>query len=100
MKFFDNLKEGIRNKMRSFLKLDKAQQVQINITEGTDDETKVIKNMIWYRGDTFELSQLYAQLPYKSDTFWGSVQTAELKMRKIHTRFTSFNSRYFNRHCY
>lgn len=85
MKLIQNIKEGLITKMRSFLRIDKAQSLQIHITEGIDNETKVIKNMIWYRGDTHELSELYAQLPYKEDTFWGATQTADLKMRKIHT---------------
>lgn len=85
MKFIENIKEGIRSKMKSFLHIDKSQALQIHISEGLDEEAKVIKNMIWYRGDAHELSELYAQLPYKADTFWGAVQTAELKMRKIHT---------------
>ena len=85
MKFIENIKEGIRTKMKSFLQIDKSQALQIHITEGLDEDAKVIKNRIWYRGDAHELSELYAQLPYKEDTFWGAVQTAELKMRKIHT---------------
>ncbi len=89
MKFLNSLKEGIRNKVRSFLKIDEAMSLQVNITEGLDDEAKVIKNTIWYRGDAYELSQLYSQLPNKEDTFWGAVQTAELKMRKIHTGLPS-----------
>ncbi len=85
MKFLQNIKEGIISRMRSFLRIDKAQALQINISEGLDDEAKVIKNTIWYRGDSHELSELYSQLPYKEDTFWGATQTADLRMRKIHT---------------
>lgn len=85
MKLIDNIKEGIRTKMRSFLKFDQSQALQILISEGIDDEARTIKNWLWYRGDAHELSQLYAQLPYKDDTFWGATQTAALKMRKIHT---------------
>ena len=85
MGIFNSIKEGLRNKMKSFLKLDEAQILQINITKGADEETKVIKNTIWYRGDTYELSQLYKQLPYKNDTFWGAVPTTGMEIRKIHT---------------
>lgn len=85
MKIFENLKEGIRTKMKSFLRLDEAQVLQINITQGLDEETKVAKNTIWYRGDTYELAQLYKQLPNKQDTFWGAVPTAGMEIRKIHT---------------
>lgn len=85
MKIFDNIKEGIRNKMKSFLRLDEAQKLQINITEGLDEETKVAKNTIWYRGDAYELAQLHKQLPNKQDTFWGAVPTVGMEIRKIHT---------------
>lgn len=89
MKLIDNIREGIRNKMKSFLQLDRSQALQIHISEGLDAESRVIKNIIWYRGDPHELGELYAQLPYSSDTFWGSVQSAELKLRKIHTGLPS-----------
>jgi hypothetical protein len=85
MKLFENFKEGIRTKMKSFLRLDEAQLLQINITQGFDEETKIAKNTIWYRGDPYELSQLYKQLPNKQDTFWGSVPTRGMEIRKIHT---------------
>lgn len=89
MKLFDNIKEGIRTKMKSFLRLDEAQTLQINITQGLDEETKIAKNTIWYRGDTYELAQLYKQLPNKQDTFWGAVPTAGMEIRKIHTGMPS-----------
>ena len=89
MNIFKNMKEGIREKMRSFLQIEKAQDLQVNILENMDEETKTIKNIIWYRGDTFELSQLYNQLPNKNDTFWGSVATTGLEIRKIHTGIAS-----------
>lgn len=89
MKLFENIKEGIRNRMKSFLRLDEAQILQLNITKGLDDETKIAKNTIWYRGDAFELAQLYKQLPNKQDTFWGAVPTTGMEIRKIHTGMPS-----------
>lgn len=89
MKLFENIKEGIRNRMKSFLRLDDAQILQINITKGLDEETKIAKNTIWYRGDAFELTQLYKQLPNKQDTFWGAVPTTGMEIRKIHTGMPS-----------
>lgn len=89
MKLFENLKEGIRSKMKSFLLLDQPQKAQINIIEGLDADARVAKNAIWYRGDSYELSQLYKQLPNKQDTFWGAVPTQGLEIRKIHTGLPS-----------
>lgn len=50
-----------------------------------DFKTNVAKNIIWYRGDSNELSQFYAQLPNYNQNFWGSVETKGLEIRKIHT---------------
>lgn len=85
MKILDSIKEGIRSKMLNFLKIEPAQKFQIHIEEGMSEELKVIKNEIWYRGDAHELEQLYSQLPHKQDTFWGAVQSADLRIRRIHT---------------
>lgn len=85
MKFIDNIKEGLRNRMKRFLQLDVASEQQIQIQESMTEETRIAKNTIWYRGDAYELSQLYQQLPYKRDSFWGAVASAGLEIRKIHT---------------
>ena len=89
MNIFSSIKEGIRNRMKSFLQLEKAQDLQIDILENMDEETRTIKNTIWYRGDAYELTQLYSQLPNKMDTFWGSTSTAGMEIRKIHTGLPS-----------
>ena len=85
MKFIDNIKEGLRTRMKRFLQLDAASEQQIQIQENMTEETRIAKNTIWYRGDSYELTQLYQQLPNKRDSFWGSVASAGLEIRKIHT---------------
>ena len=85
MKFIDNIKEGLRTRMKRFLQLDAASEQQIQIQENMTEETRIAKNTIWYRGDAYELTQLYQQLPNKRDSFWGSVASAGLEIRKIHT---------------
>ena len=89
MKIWDNVVEGVRNRMRNFLQLQEGVNAPITIIKGIDGDTKLSKNIIWYRGDSFELSQLYSQLQGKEDTFWGAVQTADIKLRKIHTGIPS-----------
>lgn len=89
MKIWDNVIEGVRNRMRNFLQLEEGVSAPITIIKGIDGETKVSKNIIWYRGDSSELTQLYGQLQNKEDTFWGAVQTADIKLRKIHTGLPS-----------
>ena len=74
----------IRNGMRSFLRLEKAQPNSIIIREEMTFEDNAAKNRIWYRGMSYELSQLYSQLPTSKTSFWGSHSTPGQEIRKIH----------------
>ncbi len=71
--------------MRSFLRIQEAQTTNFNIQESMNYETNVFKNKIWYRGDSYELEQLYKQLQNNNFSFWGSVPTLGMEIRKIHT---------------
>lgn len=77
--------EKVRNFMRSFLQIQEAQASNFSINESMNYETNVFKNRIWYRGDSYELEQLYKQLPNNNFSFWGSVPTVGMEIRKIHT---------------
>lgn len=79
------LKDKVVNAMRSFLNIQEPTPMIYTISKIMDDQQTTYKNIIWYNGQANELSQLYSQIPYKNDTFWGSVQTAGLEIRKIHT---------------
>lgn len=82
---FEKVKESIANKMRSFLKIYSANGQSFNINELLDFDSNVAVNKIWYRGESYELSQLYKQLDNNQFGFWGSVPTAGIEIRKIHT---------------
>ena len=82
---FEKVKESIASKMRSFLKIYTANGQSFNINELLDFDSNVAVNKIWYRGDSYELSQLYRQLDDNQYGFWGSVPTAGIEIRKIHT---------------
>lgn len=82
---FEKVKESIANKMRSFLKIYSANGQSFNINELLDFDSNVAVNKIWYRGESYELSQLYKQLDDNQFGFWGSVPTAGIEIRKIHT---------------
>lgn len=77
----DNVKNGVR----SWLSIQPANIVQINITETLDFKTNAAKNKIWYRGDSNELQQLYTQIPTARRTFWGALPTPGMEINKIHT---------------
>lgn len=82
---FEKVKESIASKMRSFLKIYTANGKSFNINELLDFDSNVAVNKIWYRGESYELSQLYKQLDDNQYEFWGSVPTAGIEIRKIHT---------------
>lgn len=87
MWIMDKIREG----MRSFLRLEPPQSLQINIQEQLDYQANAIKNRLWYRGDSNELEQLYQQI---SDgnmrrMFWASRSTPGMELRKIHTGLPS-----------
>ncbi|MFR1708939.1 MAG: capsid protein [Clostridium sp.] len=82
---FDKLKNGVRKAMRSFLNIQEAPNYNFMIQEGMNYEVNAFKNMIWYRGDSYELNQLYKQMANYNYSFWGSVPTVGLEIRKIHT---------------
>ncbi|MEE0265518.1 MAG: capsid protein [Acutalibacteraceae bacterium] len=77
--------EKVRNMIRSWLRIEPAQSSQITINETLDFYGNAIKNSIWYRGKSEELTQLYRQIPSDNTTFWRASSTAGMEIRKIHT---------------
>ena len=77
----DKIKTGIK----SWLRIEPAQKNVFRITETLDYESNAIKNRIWYRGDSEELTQLYSQMPGDKTRFWAATCTPGLEIRKIHT---------------
>lgn len=77
--------ENVKSGVRSWLNIQPANGLQINITETFDFYGNAIKNKIWYRGDSGELSQLYMKIPTARQTFWGAVPTPGMEINKMHT---------------
>lgn len=77
--------DAVRAGIKSFLRINEAQQSMIQITETLDYTGNAIKNRIWYRGDSEELSQMYKQIPCDQTRFWSAVPTPGREIRKIHT---------------
>lgn len=77
--------ETVRNKIRSFLKIEPPSVNQIVIQQRLDFCTNAIKNRIWYRGNSQEIAELYAQLDVPPTMFWKASSTAGMEIRKIHT---------------
>ena len=79
------LGERVKNMIRSWLDIRPAQGQHFAVNETMDFQTNCIRNKIWYRGDSHELSEFYGQLMYADDTFWGATQTADIRMKKAHS---------------
>ena len=76
--------DKIRNGIKTWLRIQPAQVNNIQIQEMLDFEGNAIKNRIWYRGDSEELSQMYKQIPGDKTKFWSAVPTVGMEIRKIH----------------
>lgn len=79
------LGDKLREMVKSWLNIRPAQGQAFIINEDMDHQANCIRNQIWYRGDSHELSEFYGQLPYAADTFWGAAQTADIRIKKSHT---------------
>ena len=79
--------DKIRHSVRSFLQIAPAQSNVVQIQETMDFQTTIIRNRIWYRGDSDELSQFYKSFISESNKtrFWSAVPTLGMDIRKIHT---------------
>lgn len=84
MKLFNTMAEKIRSSIKTWLRIQPAQLTSIQLQETLNYEGNAIKNRIWYRGDSEELSQLYKQIPGDRTRFWSAVPTAGMEIRKIH----------------
>lgn len=85
MRWWNNIMENVKDGVRSWLNIQPSTGLQVNIRETLDFQGNAIKNKIWYRGDSGELSQLYEVMPAARNTFWGARCTPGMELNKIHT---------------
>lgn len=80
------LMDKIRNKIIDWLNITNiGGSYPISITQRLEFEANAVKNKIWYRGDSDELSEMYKQLQVDSTRFWKAVPSVGMEIRKIHT---------------
>ncbi len=89
MRWLSNMSDAIRSGIKTWLRIQPATVSSIQIQETLDYEGNAIKNRIWYRGDSEELSQLYKQIPGDRTRFWAAVPTVGMEIRKIHVGLPS-----------
>lgn len=80
-----NIIDKLRNGIIKFLKIQEATPLSISVREQFNFEDNCFKNRLWYRGESNELNTFYHQVQNTNFSFWGSVPTAGLEIRKIHT---------------
>lgn len=83
MRLVDRMRDGIRH----FLKIQDAPNQTFIIREQLNFASNCIKNLLWYRGDSYELTQFYQNINGGSDgiKFWAACSTVGREIRKIHT---------------
>ena len=82
---FNRTKNALKNAVKNWLNLTEANGLSVNINELFDFDGNAFVNEIWYRGDGYELEQLYKSIPDYKYSFWGAACTKGLEIRKIYT---------------
>lgn len=76
----------LKDKIRTWLEIKEDTSPKAFVIHQNEDfETSCIINKIWYRGDGSELSELHKQLQNRQHSFWGSVPTAGMEIKKSHS---------------
>ena len=84
MRLIETMSEQIRERIRTWLRIQPATGGIVNIHEALDFNGNAIKNRMWYRGESEELSQLYTQLDGDRTRFWAAGATVGMEIRKLH----------------
>ncbi len=84
MGLIQKMTDKIRIGLRNFIQFNPAPETTIIINENLDHLTSCVKNRIWYRGISKQLSQLYEQLDVPNTMFWKAKMTHGQEIRKIH----------------
>ncbi len=77
--------DAVKNRMQSWLEIRDNSPKTIIVNRTEDLQIYFAKNKIWYIGESSELQEFYSQLENKETTFWGSVPTSGLEIKKIHS---------------
>lgn len=82
MNLFKTMAEKIKNGIQTWLRIQPAQISSIQLQEVLNYDGNAIKNRIWYRGDSEELSQLYKQVRVIGQNFGQQYQPEGWKSGK------------------
>ena len=74
-----------KEKMQSWLEIRDNTPKAIVVHRKEDLQIYFAKNKMWYVGESGELQDFYKQIEGKETTFWGSVPTAGMEIKKSHS---------------
>lgn len=74
-----------KQKMQSWLEIRDNTPKAIVVYRKEDMQIYFAKNKMWYIGESNELQEFYKQIEGKETTFWGSVPTAGMEIKKSHS---------------
>lgn len=77
--------DTVKDKMQSWLEIRDNSPKSIVINRTEDLQIYFAKNKIWYTGESNELQDFYKQIEGKETTFWASVPTSGLEIKKTHS---------------
>lgn len=80
MSFLDRIK----NKILSILRINQLSRKGFDINRILTHDENCAENRIWYIGDSYEISQFFAQIKKYNKSFWGAAMTKGMEIRKIH----------------
>lgn len=76
--------DAIKGRMQSWLEIRDNTPKAIVVHRKEDLQIYYAKNKMWYIGESSELQEFYKQIEGKETTFWGSVPTAGMEIKKSH----------------
>lgn len=92
MKFVDELSQKIKDNLAEYITkwliIRQKDNQKITINSYLSEKDNIIKNKIWYRGQSKEIEQMFSNLEFDSTSFWSSSSSVE-NIRKIHTGLPS-----------
>lgn len=75
----------IKDMIKTWLDIRPNTPQRLVVYQNKDFRTMCAINRVWLRGDAYELASLHRQLEGYEQTFWGSVSTAGLEIKKSHS---------------
>lgn len=82
-----SISDKMRDAVRSWLRIQPADNQAITIREAASFETNCMRNLVWYRGDASEIEQLFKSLGQDASSaarFWSAAPSGS-DVRKAHS---------------